>query len=351
MHKLKGKYIEIIIHAFFWVVLTFLFIHYNALSFHYLKGDLMDIPLLFGTLINILLFYINLFFLFPKYTIKSFDIVQFAIWIFTLTIVFSVIENIFDYYYAVKHFANEKVVIQSEELIATSFINLFFVIFSFLYAIISLWIKNEVINRKLTEENLKLELNYLKSQISPHFLFNSLNNLYSIAIKNKDNETATGLSKLSTLMRFMLDKSDKNTVKLAEEIEYLKSYIELQKLRFLDEDDLVITFKTEGVISDFSIPPFLLINFVENAFKHGVDYKLSSEININLNIDKNAMTFTIENSNHTLKKTKEHTGIGLENVKKRLELIYGDNYGLKTKSDSQKYIVELEIKNLNEKYK
>ena len=346
MNYTKGKYIELIIHALCWIVLTFLFIHYNALSFHYLKGDLMDIPLLFGTLINILLFYINLFFLFPKYTLKKFNIVQYVIWIFALTIVFSVIENIFDYYFAVNHFSNEKVVFQSEELIATSFINLFFVIFSFLYAIISLWIKNEVINRKLTEENLKLELNYLKSQISPHFLFNSLNNLYSVAIKNNDNETAAGLSKLSTLMRFMLDKSDKTTVKLSEEIEYLKSYIELQKLRFLDEDDVVVTFKTEGDISDFSIPPFLLINFVENAFKHGVDYKLSSEININLNVNKNAMTFSIKNTNHALKNTKGNSQIGLENVKKRLELIFGENYELKTISKSPKYVVKLKIKNL-----
>ena len=306
----------------------------------------MDIPLLFGTLINILLFYINLFFLFPKYTLKKFNIVQYVIWIFALTIVLSAIENIFDYSYAVKHFSNEKVVFQSEELIFTSFINLSFVILSFLYAIIRAWIKHEVIKRKLTEENLKLELNYLKSQISPHFLFNTLNNLYSIAIKNNDNETAVGLSKLSTLMRFMLDKSDKTMVKLSEEIEYLKSYIDLQNLRFLDEDDLVVTFKTEGDISDFSIPPFLLINFVENAFKHGVDYKLSSEININLNVNENTMTFIIENSNHALNKTKGIKQIGLENVKKRLELIYGGNYELKTESKLPKYLVKLKIKNL-----
>jgi LytS/YehU family sensor histidine kinase len=219
-------------------------------------------------------------------------------------------------------------------------------IFSVLYAIIRAWVKHEVVKRKLTEENLKLELNYLKSQINPHFLFNTLNNLYSIAIKNDDRETATGLSKLSTLMRFMLDKSDKTTVKLAEEIEYLKSYIELQKLRFLDEDDIVISFKTEGDINDFSIPPFLLINFVENAFKHGVDYKLPSGININLNVNENTMTFTIENTNHALNKTKVNTLIGLENVKKRLELIYGGNYELTTKSNSQKYVVRLKIKNV-----
>jgi len=267
-------------------------------------------------------------------------------WLLTLTIVLSVIENVFDYYYAVMHFSNEKVVIQSEELLATSFINLAFVILSFLYAVVRSWIKHEVIRRKLSEENLKLELNYLKSQISPHFLFNTLNNLYSIAIKNNENETATGLSKLSTLMRFMLDKTDKTTVKLSEEIEYLNSYIELQKLRFLDEDDLVVTFKIEGDINNFSIPPFLLINFVENAFKHGVDYKLSSEINISLDVNENDMTFSVENTNHALKNTKDNSQIGLENVKKRLELIYDRNYELKTISKLPKYNVKLKIKNL-----
>ena len=306
----------------------------------------MDVPLLFGTFINILLFYVNLFLLFPQYSSKKINVLQFAIWLFILIILFSVIENTFDYYYAVNHFYDEKIVLQSEEIITTSFINLLFVILSVLYAIIRAWVKNEIVTRKLTEENLKLELNYLKTQISSHFLFNSLNNLYSIAIKNNDSETASGLSKLSTLMRFMLDKSDKETVKLVEEIEYLASYIELQKLRFLDEDDLAVSFKTEGNINDFSIPPFILINFVENAFKHGVDYKLSSEISINLNVDKNTMTFTIENSNHALKRTKVNSRIGLKNVKKRLKLIYGGNYELTTKSNSQKYVVRLKIENL-----
>ena len=349
MHNIKGKYIEIIIHAFCWIAITYLFIHYNALSFHYLKGDIMDVPLLFGTFINILLFYANLFVLFPQYSLKRINLLQLAIWLFILTIVLSVIENSFDYYYAANHFYDEKILLQSEEIIVTSFVNLFFVLLSVLYAIVRAWVKNEIVVRKLTEENLKLELNFLKSQISPHFLFNSLNNLYSIAIKNDDNETATGLSKLSTLMRFMLDKSNKTTVKLSEEVQYLESYIELQKLRFLDDDDLTVSFKTKGDAEGFSLPPFLLINFVENAFNHGIDYKLPSVININLNVDENTMAFTIENSNHALKKTKEHTGIGLENVKKRLELLYGGNYGLKIKSNSQKYFVELEIKNLNKK--
>jgi len=308
----------------------------------------MDVPLLFGTFINALLFYANLFFLFPKYSLRKLKVLQFGIWLFILIIVLSVIENTFDYYYAANHFNGEKIELQTGEILTTSFVNLFFVFFSILYAIIRSWVKNEIVARKLTEENLKLEIDYLKSQISPHFLFNSLNNLYSIAIKNDDSQTAAGLSRLSTLMRFMLDKSNKTTVKLSEEIQYLESYIELQKLRFLDEDDLNVSFTTKGRIGDFSLPPFLLINFVENAFKHGIDYKLPSMVNIILNVNDDTMKFTIENSNHDKKNTKEHTGIGLKNVKKRLELLYGSDYGLEIEANSQKYVVELEIKNLND---
>ncbi|WP_340114205.1 sensor histidine kinase [Maribellus mangrovi] len=204
----------------------------------------------------------------------------------------------------------------------------------------------EVIKRKLTEENLKLELNFLKSQISPHFLFNSLNNLYSIAIKNDDEETASGLSKLSTMMRFMLDTSDKTIVKLNEEIEYLKSYIEMQKLRFLESDDINISFNTIGNTNIFNLPPFLLINFIENAFKHGIDYKKPSKIDIMLAVDKNKLLFKVENTIHQIKKNEDNSKLGLDNVKKRLDLIYGTDYSLSINPTSEKHLVELTIKSL-----
>lgn len=204
----------------------------------------------------------------------------------------------------------------------------------------------ELVKRKLTEENLKLELNFLKSQISPHFLFNSLNNLYSIAIKNDDKETASGLSKLSTMMRFMLDKSEKTTVKLSEEIEYLKSYIEMQKLRFLETDDINISFNVIGTTNQFKLQPFLLINFIENAFKHGIDYKKPSKIDIELTMNNSKLLFKVENTVHPIKKTGTGSKLGIENVKKRLNLIYGTDYSLNIKPDNKKYIVELTIKSL-----
>ncbi|HKK43356.1 MAG TPA: histidine kinase [Bacteroidales bacterium] len=306
----------------------------------------MDIPLLFGTCINIFLFYFNLFYLFPQYKSKKLDVTRYSIWIFALVTLLSVFENSFDYLYAFYNTSGTKVILQPGEVILTSIINLFFILLSVLYSIIRDWLKIEIVKRKLAEENLKLELNYLKSQISPHFLFNSLNNLYSIAIKNDDKETASGLSRLSTLMRFMLDKSDKTIVKLDEETEYLKSYVEMQRLRFLESDDIDISFNIKGETSHFNVPPFLLINFVENAFKHGIDYKKPSEIGINISVNKNRLLFKIENTNHDNKKTDTDSKVGLKNVRKRLDLIYGNDYDLNIISDTQKYVVELTLKSL-----
>ncbi len=306
----------------------------------------MDVPVLFGSFINALLFYLNLFYLFPKYKSKKLNVINYSLWIIIVVILLSVLENTFDYLFAVFKTKDNNVSLQIGELLTTSIINLFFILLSVLYSIIRDWLKMEVVKRKLTEENLKLELNYLKSQISPHFLFNSLNNLYSIALKNDDKETASGLSKLSTLMRFMLDKSDKTTVLLDEEIEYLKSYVEIQKLRFLESDDINISFTIIGKTSHFNLPPFLLINFVENAFKHGVDYKALSEINIKIKIEGNELLFKIDNTNQDIKKTDTDLKVGLQNVKKRLDLIYGNNYDLIIKSDSQTYVIELTLKSL-----
>jgi LytS/YehU family sensor histidine kinase len=316
------------------------------MSFHYLKGDLMDIPLIFGTFINLLLFYINLLYLFPRYKSKKFNVAGYSLWLIIILITLSVAENTFDHLYAVNNYTGGKVAMQSEEIIFTTLINLFFIVLSVLYAIIRDWFRSEVIKRKLSEENLKLELNYLKTQINPHFLFNTLNNLYSIAIKNEDNETASGLSKLSTLMRFMLDKSDKKAVNLREEIEYLESYIEMQKLRFLEEDDVEVTFKTQGETNTFLVPPFLLINFVENAFKHGIEYQKPSKIDIDLSVENNTLFFDIENTNHAAEKKGTYPRMGIQNVEKRLSLIYGNDYKLTINADQKMYKVKLIIKSM-----
>lgn len=346
MKNSHWKYIGIVAHLLLWIVPTFLLIYYNGMTLHYLQGDLMDIPVLIGTLINAVIFYFNLFHLFPKYKSQTIRLSGYFLRGLVLLFVCSILENMFDYYYAKWNNPIQTVTLQMGEVTLTFLINVLFLIASVIYAIASDWIKNEMIKRKLTEENLRLELNYLKSQISPHFLFNTLNNLSSVAIKNNDDETARGLAKLSTLMRFMLDKSEKHTVRLSEEVEYLKSYIELQKLRFSDDDDIQIVFNINGDLQTFNLPPFLLINFVENAFKHGIDYEKVSIIDIELKVEDDRLFFRIENTIHQFKNKVKSSELGLNNVKKRLDLIYGNDYQLDLESTKEYYLVELTIKNL-----
>ena len=346
MKNSHWKYIGIVAHVLIWVVPVFLLIHYNGMTYHYLRGDLMDFPVFLGALINAVIFYFNLLYLFPKYKSRRIQLAGYVLWGITVLLAFSILESFFDYSYTTWNLPDQTIVLQRGEVALTFFINFLFFILSVIYAISNDWIKNEMLKRKLTEENLRLELNYLKSQISPHFLFNTLNNLSAVALKNNDDETARGLAKLSTLMRFMLDKSEKHIVRVTEEIEYLKSYIELQKLRFSADDDIQIAMNTKGDLQTFYLPPFLLINFVENAFKHGIDYEKVSIIDIALEVEGDQLLFKIENTIHQLKNKVIGNELGLNNVKKRLDLIYGDDYRLDLTSTNEYYLVELTIKNM-----
>ena len=187
-----------------------------------------------------------------------------------------------------------------------------------------------------------MELKYLKAQINPHFLFNTLNNLYSTAIKNNDFETATGITKLSQIMRYMLKDVNEKTIALDKEIEYLKSYIELEKLRFSETDDIDIRFNINGCPSDIFVPPLLFIGFVENAFKYGVDYKSKSFIFINFEIVENSFSFTISNSIHLTNQVNKN-GVGLKNIRERLQLIYPGNYNLQITENGNVFNVLLSV--------
>ena len=194
-----------------------------------------------------------------------------------------------------------------------------------------------------------MELKFLKSQINPHFLFNTLNNLYSVALRNKDNETATGITRLSNIMRFMLDEVNENIIPLEKEIRYLESYIDLQKLRFSSKDDIKISFEVSVNKSNIRIPPFIFIVFIENAFKHGINYKKHSFIDIKFHISEdNRLRFNIRNSVHNSKES-EKSGIGLKNIRERLELLYPGNYDLQISSDSNTFNLELIINLSTEK--
>ncbi len=191
-------------------------------------------------------------------------------------------------------------------------------------------------------ENLKSELSLLRSQISPHFMFNVLNSLTALARKKSD-DLEPIIIKLSQLMRYMLYDSGINKVSLETEIEYLQNYIDLQKLRFGSSID--VHFEKSVTHTGFNLEPMLLIPFVENAFKHGTGMILQPEIHIHLSNDGKQLNFIVKNKfTPNVKEEKDATsGIGLQNVKRRLELLYPGKYSLGIDQNKEWFEVKLKL--------
>lgn len=187
------------------------------------------------------------------------------------------------------------------------------------------------------------DVQFLKSQINPHFLFNALNTLYGTALKGESDKTAEGIQKLGDMMRFMLDENTLDLIPMEKEIEYLKNFIALQKIRTQSSPDIWIEESLEMVPSGCKIAPMLLIPFVENAFKHGISLKCKSWIKIKLSSNGNILNFEVSNSIHQNEKTLEHgkSGIGLTNVRERLKLQYPDKHILDIAETENEFNVKL----------
>jgi sensor histidine kinase YesM len=203
------------------------------------------------------------------------------------------------------------------------------------------WVAHEKMKRELIETQLTTELNFLKSQINPHFLFNTLNNLFAMAQQAGNDKLATGVFKLSGLMRYVIYDSSVSKVPLEKEIAYINDFIGLSKLRFT-EDELKVVFTVDGNVKDALITPMILIPFVENAFKHGVKIENPSLINISLSVAAGTITFECTNTlYHILRQTEGQPGIGLENVKRRLDLCYPGKHRLEIINTGESYKIHL----------
>jgi two-component system LytT family sensor kinase len=210
------------------------------------------------------------------------------------------------------------------------------------YQLIRDRMKSEKLAGEKENENLKTELSFLRSQVSPHFMFNVLNNMVALARKNSD-QLEPSLIKLSSLMRYMLYETDEQKVPLYKEIEYLRSYIDLQQQRF--GKSLTVTAMLDVTEGNYEIEPMLLIPFVENAFKHGTGMIENPEIHIELKTEKGILQFAVRNKyNGSIEEVRDNTsGIGLTNVKRRLNLLYGTQHNLWiTKKDSW-FLVTLQL--------
>ncbi|WP_165903566.1 sensor histidine kinase [Hymenobacter gummosus] len=209
--------------------------------------------------------------------------------------------------------------------------------------ITSEWFENERVRRQMHHDKLTAELSFLKSQVSPHFLFNTLNNIYSLAQLRSD-DTPEAILKLSQLMRYMLYEANDPRVPLEQEVEYLRNYVDLQRLRLAD--DVAIEFSQEGNLAGKLIEPMLLIPFVENAFKHGVSYQHTSFIHISLRVLGDELLFRVQNRRFpqlpSLTAARD-SGIGVQNVTQRLRLLYPDRHLLHIEPTADEYIVTLTL--------
>jgi two-component system LytT family sensor kinase len=194
------------------------------------------------------------------------------------------------------------------------------------------------------KENLKTELSFLRSQISPHFLFNVLNNIVSL-VRFKSDQLEPTVLKLSSLMQYMLYDTDEDKVLMSDEIQYLQSYIDLQQQRFGSKVKVNALLNADD--GSAMIEPMLLIPFVENAFKHGIGLIEKPEINIALSTKENVLHFFVQNkfnADNIIDSKDKTSGIGLVNVQRRLELLYGKNQQLIIQKENDLYSVSLEIK-------
>lgn len=287
--------------------------------------------------------YFNAFVLFPRFMAKG-KIILYIVStiIFTLFALF-VMMVIQDNFYDIGVIHQEPSTIAIFLDISSSLLSLFLFIGG-ISAILSFknWITG---NRRINELKIatsQSELKFLKSQINPHFLFNMLNNA-NILVEDEPDMASYILTKLDDLLKYQLDDSTKDKVYLKDDIDFLTNYLELEKIR---RDDFEYYIDIKGEIENILVAPLLFIPFVENAVKHNSTIKTESYINMLFELDKNKLFFTCRNSISTKTPTqkKKDGGLGLSNIKRRLDLLFDNNYTLKQIKTDTEYTVYLELK-------
>lgn len=285
--------------------------------------------------------YVNLWYLFPNYLKKNdllFHIVYLAIAALILTPIKTLV-----FYIASSNYADAKAYFLHNQ--PRIFLSTFFVgIASTIYSVMNDWLTSQREKKDLQAQTLQSELKFLKSQINPHFLFNTLNSLYALTLKKSELAPEIVL-KLSEMMRYMLYECNVPMVPLSKEVNYLKNYLELEKLR--QGKRMKIDLQINGEINDQRIAPLLFIPFIENCFKHGINNQISEGfVNIKLDIEMDELNIYIENSKATTLPSatgKKSGGIGLVNVRRRLNLLYPNKHKINISQDPNTYRVHLYV--------
>lgn len=337
--------ITVAIHLCFWIGIYFFynyFLGYGSNNVEYInRFSLFLMP------ITIVVSYFFLYYLVPTYLVKKQQnlFILYSVYTFIVSYFFVVVSIFFGLIFSDY--------LKSEDItpITKGFLFIILGVYFVIFIVITFGmfihnykqsIKNEDLKNKFLQTQLQLkeqELKFLKMQIHPHFLFNSLNTIYGFALKKAD-KAPEMILKLSNLLDYILYQVEKPSVLLQDEIDHLKDYVSLEKMRF--HDTLEVHISEEGNAENVQIAPMLLIPFVENSFKHGtiIDGKL--KVAISIIIEKGFLLFKITNS--TSKQVTNETGIGLDNIKKRLEMLYPNGHQLKIEQENQLFVVALKVK-------
>lgn len=286
-----------------------------------------------------LICYSNVYYCFPQYFKKG-RYGWYALSVTGCLLLYTIFKNIHDawlYGYVLGD-------LQKQSVFYNTFYNfsiaVFYLSFTLALALSKNWYKQQQLLQQIQVEKLETELRYLKAQMNPHFLFNSINTIYFQIDKNNV-AARESLQKFSELLRYQLYECNEEAIAIEKEIEYLKSYIDLQRLR--KKKNYNIHFETSDEVQHFSIAPLLLIAFVENAFKHVSNFTdKDNYIQVQLHRQNGCMLFDVTNtkSNHAVIDTE---GIGLKNVKRRLELLYENKYDLQINNEPELYAVHLKL--------
>ncbi len=348
LKKIKPKII--LFHVLFWIAVWFFFYYF----FSYNSDDTVYITWFSSCLlpVTMMVTYFLVYYLIPKYLLTK-KYVLFALYSF-YTLVFSSYIIVLVLYGCLIFLLSFNISVMPPMSKNFFFILILVFLVSGMVSFITLLnnnfktiSKNKELQNKILETQLQLkeqELHYLKMQIHPHFLFNTLNTIYGFALKQSV-QTPDIILKLSNLLDYILYQVNKPWVSLREEVMHIKEYIELEKIRF--KDTLRVVFVSDEIDEKIRIAPMLLIPFVENAFKHGNLVLGFLQIEIKVRVANNQLRFSIRNTFIKHAQENGNGGIGLDNIRKRLDLNYKGNYGLFTNESDKWFLAELTISNLS----
>ncbi|EAQ99995.1 sensor histidine kinase [Maribacter sp. HTCC2170] len=344
----KGYEISYKHHIVFWLI----YFAFNALRWGSVHDDLIYSlkTNLIGFPIHIALSYFNVYYLMPKFVFQK-KYFTYALLIFISLGVMLLVKFNLTYY-----FISTNVMPEADEIVNTLTLNyaittmlgeLYVVSFVTAIKITADWLQENNKFHNLEKRQLTTELKFLRSQVSPHFFFNTLNNIYSLTLEKSDKAPEVVL-KLSELMRYLLYATKKPKQNLKNEIDCIQNYIDLERIRF--DDSLEVNMQISGDLENKKIAPMLLIPLIENCFKHGASKNIGKmHIDVDISVKEDFLYFNVSNTvpekRKKEKSEKKIGGIGLSNVKKRLELGYGKNeYDLKISELDKKFHVELKLK-------